>query len=115
VIDCAGPGKCDGQDLICPPDYDCQVNCNGVDACDTGSVTCPNKYSCTLICDGGNDACGDLDLTCGSGSCNIECNEIGACTGTSVQCGAGVCKAQCTDKPVPEMLDCDKACKCQTC
>ncbi|KIG19206.1 Xanthine dehydrogenase, molybdenum binding subunit [Enhygromyxa salina] len=117
VIECAGESQCEGQDIVCPQDYECEVTCEGTDACDTGSVTCPDLYACTLTCEGGNDACGDLPMSCGQGSCTINCGEAsGVCKGASIKCGAGACSATCLDPTQPpSMPGCDAACSCSPC
>ena len=115
-IDCTGVGECDAQMIVCPENYACLVRCVGVDACDTGTIECPPEHSCTLICREGNDACGDIDLRCGSGPCAIQCGTGAPCTGARVRCGSGACSASCAGDSAPEeMRDCNTACSCTEC
>jgi hypothetical protein len=114
TIDCTGESRCDGRDLVCPPDRPCRVICDGVDACDTGSLRCPPGHACTLECRGGNDACGDFTLLCGDGSCAIDC-AFDACSGATVECGGGPCSATCEAFPQPDLAGCDGSCGCAPC
>jgi hypothetical protein len=114
VIDCSGNGApCDGADIVCPPEYDCQIICLGVDACDSGTITCPPGFGCSVICGGGNDACGDQTITCGAGPCSVEC-EADACSGAVIDCGAGACTATCGGQPAPT-VQCGLSCECTEC
>jgi hypothetical protein len=112
TIDCA-TRNCMNDSLVCPPNYACVVVCNGADACDTGDVTCPDGYACTLTCGGGPDACGDVLVTCGTGTCLVEC-EADSCAGMTVMCGSGACTAVCGGTPKPG-LSCGEACACTPC
>jgi hypothetical protein len=116
-IDCIGNSACEGVDIVCPQNYECVVICDGLDACDTGSVTCPDLYACSLTCEGGVDACGDLPMVCGEGSCTMNCGPSNAvCMGASVECGAGACTATCLGGSQPmSMPGCDAACSCAPC
>lgn len=111
TIDC-GQTNCPGT-ITCPEHYECVVLCDGVDACDEGTVVCPPDLACAVVCSGGNDACGDLDLSCGAGSCSIECADD-TCSGATVECGAGACTASCTGSS-PATLDCGASCACTGC
>lgn len=113
TIDCSGNGApCDGSNIVCPTNFDCVVVCNGIDACDSGTIACPPDHSCTVICGGGNDACGDQVITCGAGSCRVDC-AADACQGANVMCGGGPCSAAC-GMPAPTVT-CGAACACAGC
>ncbi len=114
TIDCAGDGRCDGRDIVCPDEYACALVCDGEDACDTGSLQCPDAYACSLTCRGGNDACGDFALRCGDGSCNINCADD-TCSGANVMCGAGACTASCEGMPAPDMHNVTTSCDANGC
>jgi hypothetical protein len=91
--------------------------CDGVDACDTGTPgrSTVLRYACSLVCDGGTDACGDLDLNCGDGPCQIECGATGRpCQRTTVHCGAGACTALCEGTSTPT-VHCQDSCDCTEC
>lgn len=111
TIDCS-QGNC-GSVMDCPQDYDCLVLCDGVDACDGGGVNCSPDNACSVVCSNGNDACGDFELTCGSGSCSIECGDD-TCSGAVVHCGDGSCSATCTGAN-PAAVECGSSCGCTEC
>jgi hypothetical protein len=112
VIEC-GPGDCADGTIDCPPDWACAIHCSGVDACDTSVVNCPPDYACSIVCEGGNDACGDVQLNCGSASCDVQCGDDN-CNGMTVACGAGACTTDCMANPPPQ-LDCGSSCDCTPC
>jgi hypothetical protein len=112
TIDCA-THNCDGDTHDCPEEYACAIVCTGVDHCDGGEVNCPPDYPCSVSCGGGNDACGDLELNCGNGSCSLQC-EADACSGATITCGDGACSASCDGTPAPT-VDCGGSCSCTEC
>lgn len=99
--------------VMCPDGYECVVLCNSEDACDTSGVQCPADHACSVVCSGGHDACGDFDLTCGSGSCSIEC-AADTCDGAVVHCGGGACTGTC-EGTSPAAVDCGDSCDCTGC
>lgn len=111
TVDC-GQGSCNGV-TDCPDDYECVVLCDGENACDGGGVNCPTDHACSVVCSNGNDACGDFDLTCGAGSCSIDC-EDDTCDGAVVHCGPGECTGSCAGAS-PAMVECADSCSCTEC
>ncbi len=112
VIECGG-SECSDGTVDCPPDMACEITCDGVDACDTSTINCPDEFACSVTCTGGVDACGDIELQCGAGTCAIECDPD-ACTGAQVNCGAEACTATCNGDHAP-MVDCGASCECTEC
>ncbi len=115
TIDCEN-NNCDGDDIVCPEDFDCLVICGGADHCDSGTITCPPDYGCTVQCTMGNDACGDQQIECGAGPCLIECAPD-TCNGAQVNCGDGACGASCGASGPGDLpqLDCGGSCDCTEC
>lgn len=114
TIDCASSGACDHVDIVCPPDFACEVICDGADACDDATIECPPDYGCQVSCSGGHDACGDIQLDCGDGTCTLDC-EADACSGAQVDCGIEACTANCTGMPFPMLEGCGGSCACALC
>ncbi|MCX4248115.1 hypothetical protein [Paraliomyxa miuraensis] len=114
TIDCASNGACDDATIVCPADFACEVICSGVDACDDAKIDCPPDYGCQVSCGGGHDACGDIHLDCGDGTCEIDC-EADACSGAEVDCGLDACTATCRGNPFPKLNGCEGSCGCTPC
>jgi len=99
--------------ITCPEDYACRIQCEGTDACDTTDIMCPADETCTVECIAGVDACGDVALHCGAGSCTMECGEA-TCIGAVMLCGSNPCTATCSAGTAPE-LQCGPSCECTPC
>jgi len=77
-------------------------------------VMCPPGLACTVRCDG-RDACGDMQVMCSEGPCQMDCATGDACTGAAVACGSGACGASCAMGGDAPMLTCGTSCGCAGC
>lgn len=112
VLDCyADPNLCRDQDVVCPKDYDCEVNCSdpsggddaGVpDACFGTRLLCPEDKSCVVNCETGVTSCHETLVICPiQGVCEVHCGASGECLGAEVLCGHRSCIAECNGNGSP--------------
>lgn len=106
--------KCDGDVLVCPAGFDCEIQCVGKDACKDASVMCPMGYGCHVSCDF-DESCKSTAILCGGGECAVECNSPEACKEADFACAAqGFCSCTGFAQPL-QTSGCDTACSCTGC
>jgi len=69
------------------------LQCNGESSCEGSHVQA--SASLTASCDG-LDACSSSRISCGTGSCDLDCSQPHACDSLQpLQCGSGPCSVNC--------------------
>ena len=88
VVNCQGPGSCDGLIVTCPAEGDCTIECG---SCHSAQITCPvGDHRCNILCVDPN-SCGSLSIT-NTHNLHLQCCGGTACSGVGIAPDSTECR-----------------------
>jgi hypothetical protein len=116
ILDCNESTDCQNAAIVCPEGMRCKIECGGVASCQGATLTCPSSSACEIQC-AHAEACMSASIRCPADApCSLTCGEgLSTCQSVQLQCGQGACDSQC-DGPyaVPANVSCGGSCACAT-
>eukprot|EP01084_Bolivina_argentea_P104746 187541_1 len=79
VLECNNDESCKGLTLTCRNGASCEVRCNGKQSCVDTIIDSNNADNLIVICSSTNSCTNHMDIICGNGDCQLNCDKSDAC------------------------------------
>ena len=79
ILNCAESSICRGEVLNCRDGDPCEIRCDNTRSCDSATINANGATDVSVICDTASSCIMSLDIKCGTGHCELQCNHPTAC------------------------------------